>query len=237
MADELTTMLQQAGNAASPAPAGDPEGTGGAAPPNGAPAPAQPDADELPQGIKDYLAANPEHKAAVDIATAEMKRGWTPKLMEAAELRKKLDGLDDQSLNSLRELRRMAETDPAGAAHWLRQYAEQIAPTSAAPPPPQGDTFTPMTESEAVLYRQIQAMQAQLEKTQAGWNQLTMQQQAVQVNDAFNKLQQEMGVEVPANVRRDCWQASINSGGVLSPADIYFARNREAIGLRIAQKA
>src|SRR5205809_1403301 len=112
MADELTQMLQQAGNAAPPAPAGDPgsgpsaAGTGGAAPPNGAPAPAaQPDADELPQGIKDYLAANPDHKAAVDIATAEMKRGWTPKLMEAAELRKKLDGLDDQSLNSLRELR------------------------------------------------------------------------------------------------------------------------------------
>ena len=66
---------------------------------------------------------------------------------------------------------------------------------------------------------------------------MTLQQQAVQVNDQFNAIQKELGVEIPSHERRNYWQASLNVGGAISPADLYFAKNRETIGARIAQKA
>src|ERR1051326_8551543 len=239
MADELSNALAQGtGTVPPPAPADDPSGTGGGASANGAgPEPAgTPETDDLPGSLKEYLEKFPDHKAAIDLANAELKRGLTPRLQEAAELRKKLEGLDDQSLQSLRELQRMAQTDPAGAAAWLRQYADQIAPAQ-----PQNLTQPPapeyLTDGERALYQRVQDLESRLEKTSKGFETLSLQQQAQQVGDQFNKIGQELGIDIPLDVRRACFEQSQRVGGQLTPTEIYFARHRDAVVSRIAQKA
>lgn len=234
MADEIATALMQGAEA--PPAADDPSGTGSPAPSAegaGSGTAGTPETDDLPGSIKEYLAANPNAKDAVDLVTREMRRGLTPKLQEAAELRKKLEGLDDDSLRSLRDLRQLAQTDPAAAAKWLRDYADSLHGTA----PPAAPDYQPATDSEAALYRKVQELESRLQRTSQGFEAMTLQQQAFQVGEQFNRIAKEVGVDIPVDVRRQCFEQSRAIGGALSPTDIYFARNRDAVVARIAQKA
>lgn len=237
MADEIATALQQGTGAGSPAPAGDPSGTGSAAANGAGPAPAgQPEADDFaPSSIKEYLAQNPEHAPIVERVTAEMKRGLTPKLMEGAEARKKLEGLDDAFLTSAKELRRMIENDPAGAGQYLIQYGQSLLPAQQQQMQQQVPEFA--TDEQAALYKRIQDLEGKLERTSRGFETLSLQQQAHQVGDQFNKISAELGVEIPLAVRQQCFEEARRVGGALSATEIYFAKNRDAVFSRIAQRA
>jgi hypothetical protein len=197
--DELATMLQQAGDAAPSAPASDPSGTGGAAPATtgGGSAPAgQPAADDLPTSVREYLAAHPDHKDVVDLVTRETRSAWTPKLQEAAETRKLIEGLSPQEIQQLRQLKAAQQQNPQAVAQYLRQYADSLVPQ--VPDPYNG--VQPTTEAERLALSKLQ----ELDQWRHQQEQLTQRQQleqfAAHATQEFARIANEYQITIPNEV-------------------------------------
>lgn len=193
--------------------------------------------DDLPASVREYLAQNPNAQEAVDLINREMKAAWTPKLQEAAELRKRFDGLDESVVQAVRHLQTLAQNDPKNAAHYLRQQAElldgpqgqgqTVTPTNAADP---YANLVPASDVEELLLNKFRAMEQQLQQQQ-------MQQKVVAVRSEFASLQKELGVEIPVEAQAKAWEFSEKSGGQISVSDAFFALNRTTLLPSLIQKA
>jgi hypothetical protein len=199
--------------------------------------------DELPASVKDYLAKNPQYEEAVRVVEREMKSAFTPRLQEAAELRKQYEGLDPNVAAAVRHLQQLITDDPRNAAEYLRQQAQLLEGAQnpqAQPDPANTDPFSqyePATEVEALLLREVQAMKQWQQQQTSQFHQQAQQQKAVTVQQEFGKLEQEFGVQVPIEERARAWELSEATQGKLTVTDAYFALNRNTLLPTLTQKA
>ncbi len=195
------------------------------------PAPAE---DELPASVRDYLAQNPDHKSIVDLVNRELKGAFTPRLQEAAELRRQLEGLDPDTLATIRQVQELAQTDPAAVADWFRRNAEEMEARLTTPEPePLG--FTPETDREEALWREVQALKNWQQQQQEQVEQQQLQVEAQRVHAECNKIEQEFGVQLPIEARNEIWSFARQKG--LGIEDAYFLKNRTTLMQSVAQKA
>jgi hypothetical protein len=208
----------------------------------GTPSPTPTD-DDLPATVRDYLAKNPQYEEAVRVVEREMKGAFTPRLQEAAELRKRYEGIDENTVGAIRHLQQLAQTDPRQAAEYLRRQVEMLEGTQnpeAAPSLANVDPlsqYEPATEVEAFLLKQYQEMKTWQDTQQSQFQQIQTQQKAVGVQQEFAKLEQEFGVKVPLEDRAKAWEMAEAAGGKLSVSDCYFAMNRSNLLPSLMQKA
>ena len=230
----IESELQQALAPAAPAPADDPQGTGGAVP---APAAAPPEADDLPASIKEYLATNPDHKSIVDLVNREMKGAFTPRLQEAADLRKRYDGIDDQTAAAVRYLNQLAKTDPAAAAQWLRSQADAMHQQQPAQPAA-ADPYAgiqPQTDAERVLLDRMREQDQWRQQQERSQQERAQLDAARAVGGELNEVAKKYGVPIPPEHRQQVFAIVQKTG--MSVEDAYFATARESLLPQLLQKA
>jgi hypothetical protein len=234
----VETELQQAlaPPASTPAAGNEPSGTPGAEPATGTAPATEP--DELPASIKELIAKNPASKEIVDLVNREMKGAWTPRLQEAAELRKRVEGVDDQSIGAIRYFNQLAKTDPAAAAQWLRSQADALHRQEAATQQQTPDPYAgiqPQTEAEKVLLdrmREQDQWRQQQERSQQERQQL---EAARAVGTEMNQIAAKYGVEIPIAHRQAVFDIVQKTG--MKVEDAYFATARDTLLPQLLQKA
>ena len=131
-----------------------------------APAPAEP--DNLRTLLEAKKAAHPDLADTIDAIHRELQGGFTPKLQEAAELRRKLEGLDDGAIEWVRNFRTTAGHSPAAARQMLQDALAEMETY--------GQPSTPVDPYEELGY------QSEVERALAGkvtqLEQYMIQQQA-----------------------------------------------------------
>jgi hypothetical protein len=200
--------------------------------------PSTPDTNELPQSVRDYLAQNPDHAPIVETLNKQFQAAFTPRLQEAAELRKQYEGLDPNVAAAVRHLQQLIQTDPRNAAEYLRQQAvllEGSQTPQAQPDPANVPEFA--TDVEEMLYKQVMELRQWQQEQTGQFQQREQQQRAVSVQQEFGKLEQEFGVQVPIEERARAWELSEATQGKLSVTDAYFALNRNTLLPTLTQKA
>jgi hypothetical protein len=205
---------------------------------NDAPQTGTPDTNELPQSVRDYLAQNPDHAPIVETLNKQFQAAFTPRLQEAAELRKQYEGLDPNVAAAVRHLQQLIQTDPRNAAEYLRQQAvllEGSQTPQAQPDPANVPEFA--TDVEEMLYKQVMELRQWQQEQTGQFQQREQQQRAVSVQQEFGKLEQEFGVQVPIEERARAWELSEATQGKLSVTDAYFALNRNTLLPTLTQKA
>jgi len=199
--------------------------------------------DALPQSVRDYLTQNPDHRPIVETLNKEFQREFTPRLQEAADLRKRFDGIDENTAAAIRHLQQLAQTDPRNAAHYLREQAKLLeGPTDPTETltPPQTDPFdglVPASDVEEVLLNRSREMEAWKQQQQQQFETYRMQQKAQTVRQEFADLQKELGIEIPLQKQSDAWELSETTQGRMSPSDAFFALNRSTLLPSLIQKA
>lgn len=194
--------------------------------------------DDLPQSIREYIEKNPDHRPIVDTLNREFKSAFTPKLQEAAELRKQYEGLDPNVVTAIRHLQQLVQTDPRNAAEYLRQQAQLLEGAQtpeAQPTTPNVPEFA--TDVEELLYNRVTEMEKRYQEQFTYLEQMKQQQEAFRIKGEFAKLKEEMGVEATPEQMAQAWQLSELSGGKLSVTDAFFAQNRNDLLPSLLQKA
>ena len=210
--------------AANPAPAAgnEPPGTPGAV--VTPPAAPQQDADDLPASVKEYLEKNPDHKPIVELVNKELKGAWTPKLQEAAEARKRIEGIADQDLEAIRTLNHLISTDRSAAAEYLRQIANGISPAQAAANAQaasgdqQARTF--YSDMERELWEKQEAISQQLQQIETATF-------AQHINNEMSRLESDLGLKIPVQERARAGELARKAG--IPVTDAWFALNRDAV--------
>lgn len=199
---------------------------------------------ELPDNIRTYLEQNPDHKQVADVLNREFQRHFTPRLQQAAELQKLVDGVDPQAIQTLRQLQQLAETNPEYVAQWYRSQADLFHPQQTnnqpftAQPPTNPDPFEgiePVTDAEALLLQQARQQWQWQKDFEAKQQQQVLQAKATQVKSERNALQQEFGVVIPDTELAQVWNVAENSG--LSIRQAYLALNNERLLPTLLQRA
>lgn len=205
----------------------------------GTPTPTPAEDSDYPQNVRDYVTQNPDHKEIADRLNKEFKSAFTPRLQEAAEFRRRFEGVDENVLAGVRHLQQMIQTDPRNAAIYLREQAQLLEGTQApeAAPDSEFGEYEPATEVEALLLREMKELKAWRDQQTQSFQQIERQQQAVKVQADFTKLEQEFGVQVPIEDRAKAWEMSDATGGKMSVADAYFAMHRSTLLPSLMQKA
>lgn len=221
----------QTGNEAQPTPEATTPNTG-----NEVAQSATPVEDDYPQSVRDYLSQNPDHKDIADNLNKQFKSAFTPRLQEAADLRKRFEGIDENTLNAIRHLQQLVTNDPRNAAEYLRQQA-QLLEGPQAPEAPSTPEYEPATEVEAYLLRQFAELNSWKEQQSQQFQTIQRQQAAVQIQADFAKLEREYGVQVPVEDRARAWELSEQTGGKISPTDAYFLNARSTLLPTLIQKA
>lgn len=199
--------------------------------------------DDTPQSVRDYVAKNPDAAAHVEELNRQFKAAFTPRLQEAAELRKQYEGLDPNVAAAVRHLQQLITTDPRNAAEYLRQQAQLLEGADATPAQPDTantDPFSlyePATEMEAVLAREVRELRRWQQEQSTQYQQIQQQQKAVAVQQEFGKLEQEFGIQVPVEERARAWELAELTQGRMTVTDAYFALNRNTVLPSLVQKA
>lgn len=198
------------------------------------PAPPVPETD-YPQSVKDYLAQNPDHAAIAERLNKDFQAHFTPRLQEAADLRKQFEGLDPQVAGAVRHLQQLIQTDPKHAAEYLRQQVQLL---EGAQPQEQQAAYPEFaTDVEEMLYNRYQTLEQKVAAYEQKVQQAEQQQQVLRINSEFEKLEQELGLQIPFEDRGRAWEMSEAAGGKLSVTDAYFAMNRSKLIPSLVQKA
>lgn len=179
-------------------------------------------ADDLRSYIERRKAERPDLAEEIDRTYRDMQAAFTPKLQEAAELRKQFDGLDPEAAAFYRQVNEIALVDPAAAAALWRQAEQQLF---GAPPPPENDPWqTPpedlefATETERVLYQRLQALE-QRQQSQDAWKQQeTATRNQALMQRQFDEIKQEFGQDVPQDQKeaaaRFCLQNRLDASKI-----------------------
>src|SRR5690348_5811900 len=89
--------------------------------------------EDIPQNVRAHLEKHPDHKPIADVLNREFQSAFTPRLQEAAELKKLVDGLDPNAINTLRQLQQLSQTHPEQVAQWYRAQADLLAGNNPTP--------------------------------------------------------------------------------------------------------
>lgn len=164
--------------------------------------------DDLRSILEASKAAHPELSDQIDAIHKEFQRGLTPKLQEAAELRRQMEqfsGLDPEVGRFMRQINELALTDPQAAAALWDQAKEQLfGPVSPIDPPVEtleGWEFA--TETERALYQRMQALEQKLGATEAWKQQETAARNQALMARTFEEIKTEYGQEVPQDQREN----------------------------------
>jgi len=109
---------------------------------------------------------------------AEMKRGVTPRLQEAAELKRRVEayeGISPEQANWFRSLNTLAVQNPQQAAAALQQEIDRLNSLGQPASPYLDPQY--MTDTERAMHTQIQAQQQQLAELTAANNRVEMSRQ------------------------------------------------------------
>lgn len=187
-------------------------------------APAEP--DNLRALLEAKKAAHPELAETIEAIHREFQSGLTPKLQEAAELRRKLEGLDDGAIEWVRNFRATAAQSPAAAQQMLREALEEIESYGQPPAPanPFGDLEW-ASEGERVLGEKLATLETYMVQQQSALLQAT-------ADKHFSELSVQWG-EIPFEQRRAV-ELSRNQAG-LSPEMIPVLW-KGMFGIEAAQK-
>lgn len=230
--------------AATPAqsePQGTPEPTqptGNESEQTGTPQTPTPD-DDFPQGIREYLEQNPDHRAIAEQLNRQFQSAFTPKLQKAAELQKMVDGLDPETLNGIRYLQQMASQDPARAAMYLRQQAdllhqaqaEQAAPVADDP----YDGYEPATDVEAFALQKIREMDQWRQRQEQEAVQRQLQAEVGQIRHQATEISKEFGIQIADHEIARAWDISRQTG--LPFRNAFFALQQEQLLPKMLQRA
>lgn len=195
--------------------------------------------DEIPQNVRDYVAKNPEAAQHLEELNRQFKSAFTPKLQEAAELRKRYEGINENTVEAIRYLQSLT---PQEQAAYLKKQIELLegpqGPEAVAQPANDPlSQYEPATEVEAYLLKQFQDMQAWRQQQEAQYQQIQTQQESTRIMQEFDKLQQELGTTIPLEARAAAWEVQRESGGKISASDAYFAQNRTTLIEQLTRKA
>lgn len=198
---------------------------------------------EIPQSVRDYIQQHPDQKPIVDLITGELKRGLTPKLQEAAEIRKQveeyrkqLEGVDPQAIQVVRQLQELAQTDPAKVAEYFRQQAEEFERSLAdAGEPDPLDSYTSDNEADSALVKEIQALKEWKRQQEQVIQQTVLEQEAQKVHRKLDAMETKYGIKIPDEQRVAAWQKARESG--LSVDQIWLAQNHETLITHLTKKA
>lgn len=109
---------------------------------------------------------------------AEVKRGITPRLQEAAELKRRVEayeGISPDQANWFRSLNTLAATNPQQAAAALQAEIDRLNSLGQPASPYLDPQY--MTDTERAMHSQIQAQQQQLAELTAANNRVEMSRQ------------------------------------------------------------
>lgn len=158
--------------------------------------------DETPQSIRDYLAKNPEHKAVYDLINNEVRKGLTPKLQEAAEIRKRLEAFNPEILQFAETLQQAYAYDPTGQA--ARQYVAGLFGVQPQQPEDDQDDYDldPQT-------REIQQIKQYIQQQESAQKR---QQLLAVVEREYDEIQTRYGLEISREQRDRITQWGIQNG-------------------------
>lgn len=190
----------------------------------------------IPTSVRDYLAQHPDQKAVIDLITGEIKSGLTPKLQEAAALRKQLEGVDPQAIETIRQLQVLAQEDPARVAEYFRQQAAQFD-TMVKEKTPQDALadIVPVTDTEALLQTEIQNLKQWKTQQEKITQETVLNQEAQRIHRVIDAVEKKYGVEIPDDQRAEAWRLSRATG--MSVDKVWLANNHEMLIAHLVKKA
>lgn len=144
--------------------------------------------------IAEARTRDPQFAELLDRSHKTWQRGVTPKLQEASDLRRQIEGLNPSQLEWFRHVAQTASLSPQAAAQILQQEAAQLLGQSAAPPEPASDNDAWMTDTERQLAQQTRSLQQRLEQIE---QQTALARVQSEVQQQFDAVGRELGVEIP----------------------------------------
>lgn len=191
--------------------------------------------DDYPQSVRDYITQNPDHREIAENLNRQFKAAFTPRLQEAAELRKQYEGLNPDVANAVRHLQQLITTDPRNAAEYLRQQAQLLEGTQAPTATPETPEFA--TDVEELLYNRLNELEQWKQQQMQGFEQQRLMAKRDQVVNEFAALDQQFGVQTTLEQRAAAWELSEATQGKMSVTDAFFALNRTTLLPNLIQKA
>lgn len=155
------------------------------------------DEDDLRSFLEQTKAANPEQAAVIDRIHRELQGAFTPKLQQAAELRKQFEGMTPELAAWSRQMNELAATDPARAAEALMAEAERLRGYQQAAPVAEEPEF--VTDAERILWDRTQRQDQIIQQIVAERNERIVESQ-------FSALEKQVG-EIPYEERFRVLQA------------------------------
>jgi hypothetical protein len=188
------------------------------------------DTSSEPQGeddLRSYLertkAANPDQAAVIDRIHRELEGAWTPKLQQAAELRKQYEGVTPELAGWVRQLDQLAASSPAEAAAALMAEAQRLQGLQQAAAPVEEPDFA--TDYDREVWHEVQELKALKQTILAERNEAI-------VNAQFTELEKQVG-EIPYEERHRVVQEMVKDGAPPSMARRYY---RDLYFDKVAQK-
>lgn len=213
--DETTPPAVPAEDAASP------ETPGGSTEPSPA------DPGNLRALLEAKKQAHPDQAEVIEAIYREFQAGLTPKLQEAAELRRKLDGLDDGVIDWVRHFRQTASYSKEAARQMLQEAMAELE-GYGAPPPSTPDPFEELgyqSDVERALAAKVRELEQFMVQQQAVAHQAASERQ-------FSSLASEWG-EIPFEQRREVELRRVEMG---LPPEMIPVLWKGMFGLDVAQR-
>jgi hypothetical protein len=178
------------------------------------------DEDDLRSFLEQAKAANPEQAAVIDRLHREMQGAFTPKLQQAAELRKAYEGVDPQLAAWARQMNELATSSPQEAAAALMAEAERLRGLQQAAPEIEEPDFA--TDYDAEVWREVQELKQLKQQILAERNEAVF-------NAELDRQAKDLGIEIPYEERHRVLLAMHQDRAPANAAkrywrDLYFDR-------------
>ena len=194
-------------------------------------APAEP--DNLRALLDAKKQAHPDLADTIDAIHRELQGGFTPKLQEAAELRRKLEGIDDGVLDWARNFRVTHSHSPAAARQMLQDaLAEMESYENPSTPVDPYEELGYQSEVERRLAEESRALKGELAEVK----QYMIQQQAAALAATADKHFAELAVkfgEIPFEQKR---AIEIQRGQLNLPAEMIPVLWKGMFGAELIEK-
>lgn len=195
------------------------------------------DEDDLRSYLERTKAANPDQAAVIDRIHRELEGAWTPKLQQAAELRKQYEGVSPELAGWVRQLDQLAASSPAEAAAALMAEANRLQGLQQAAAPAEEPDFA--TDYDREVWHEVQELK-QLKQT------IIAERNEAVVDRELAAVGKKLGLEIPFEEKDRVVREMVKDGAPASMAgrywkDLYFDRALQAATDRaagvVAQKA
>lgn len=164
--------------------------------------------------FKAFLEKHPEEgevllKTLHEAAFTKAKAVWQPKLQEAAEVRKTIDGIQAKDIETLRQLYAMTPADRAKVyADWAKVAAGEVSEPDLYDTSSELDDFIPTTDGEAYLYAKLkerEELDKQRAQKEALYDTMYAEQSAQKIAEeadrAFKDISSRVGREISPDER------------------------------------